>query len=351
MKKELFILAGLIAIFSFALVSTAQAGTLTNASATPAATNYGGRLTNYEVSFTLATQIQNGGQVHLIFPSGFGLPGANGAVYSTSTTSASAGLNGILASATVTADSVVLEIGGGAGEVGASASDVLHITGIGPFLNPYDGGSLTLGIETRTSANAVIDNASTTAFTIVGADPERDKQVVPTTKTVAPPSSKITSPTVGQSIAAGQNYVIKGTASDQGLYAVSKVEVSVDGGSTWMSASLTKVSASNFTWEYTWTSPAAGSYTIKSRATDTNGNVESPGTGVTLDISLVTPATPAPTPTPTPTPPAPEKPISEMTAPELQARITQLQQQLISLLQKLASLLTQQLQGLSGAGS
>ncbi len=114
-------------------------------------------------------------------------------------------------------------------------------------------------------------------------------------------------------------------------------------------ANLTKVSPGNFTWEYIWKIPAAGTYRIQSRATDTAGNVEIPGKGVTLDIGAVAPA---PTPVPTPAPAVtPTKPIGEMTAPELQSEIVRLQQKLVSLLQQLTSLLTQQLQGLSGAGS
>lgn len=97
-----------------------------------------------------------------------------------------------------------------------------------------------------------------------------------------PPTSSITSPTSGSTIS-GTSYTIRGTASDTGSWVV-KVEVSTDGGSTWSEAIGTT------SWVYTWTIPANGSYAIKTRATDAAGNIETPGTGVTVIVDNAQPA-------------------------------------------------------------
>ena len=59
---------------------------------------------------------------------------------------------------------------------------------------------------------------------------------------------------------------------------VKEVEVSTDGGQTW------NLAAGDTGWSYTWTLPEAGTYSIKSRATDRAGNVETPGEGVTVTV-------------------------------------------------------------------
>lgn len=72
---------------------------------------------------------------------------------------------------------------------------------------------------------------------------------------------------------AGSSWFISGTASDA-VSGVRKVEVSIDGGVTWHTASGTAA------WSYSCLPPTLGSYSIMSRATDNAGNVESPGMGV-----------------------------------------------------------------------
>jgi hypothetical protein len=91
-----------------------------------------------------------------------------------------------------------------------------------------------------------------------------------------PPTSAITSPISGATVMAA-TITISGTASDKGTL-VQKVEVSMDGGSTWNSATGTT------SWSYGWNVPADGTYTIKSRATDGAGNVEVPGAGITVTV-------------------------------------------------------------------
>ncbi|WP_460993445.1 DUF4082 domain-containing protein [Sinomonas soli] len=94
-----------------------------------------------------------------------------------------------------------------------------------------------------------------------------------------PPTSTITSPSTGTSFADGSVVTVKGTAADSGGGTVAGVEVSVDGGTTWHPA----VGTNN--WTYTWTAHGNPSATLKSRAVDDTGNLESPGAGVSLPIS------------------------------------------------------------------
>ncbi|MCL4498801.1 MAG: Ig-like domain-containing protein, partial [Chloroflexi bacterium] len=103
------------------------------------------------------------------------------------------------------------------------------------------------------------------------------------------PSSSISAPANGSSIN-GSSYTVKGSASDADS-GVAKVEVSMDGGATWNQATGTT------SWTCSWTLPANGAYSIKSRATDSAGNVETPATGVAVtvdntppNITTITPA-------------------------------------------------------------
>lgn len=97
------------------------------------------------------------------------------------------------------------------------------------------------------------------------------------------PTSAITSPTSGATVATGTTLTIKGTATDTGGV-VAGVEVSVDGGTTWHKATLASAAASA-SWTYSWTPQAPGSTTIKSRASDDSGNMETPAAGVAVTVS------------------------------------------------------------------
>jgi len=117
------------------------------------------------------------------------------------------------------------------------------------------------------------------------------------------------------------------------------VEVSLDDGKTWSIAKSIS-SPGTFRWEYVWQNPTEGEYTIRVRATDSTGNIESPAAGVKVTV----PAAMVP---PEEVPEVvPEKPITEMTVQELQTKIADLQQILINLLQQLVQLLQQQVQEL-----
>lgn len=95
------------------------------------------------------------------------------------------------------------------------------------------------------------------------------------------PTSTISSPTAGTTVQTGSSVTIIGTASDTGGV-VGGVEVSVDGGTTWHPAN------GRANWSYTWQPSTTGSVTIKSRAADDSGNIETPGTGVTITVGART---------------------------------------------------------------
>ena len=84
-----------------------------------------------------------------------------------------------------------------------------------------------------------------------------------------PPTSAIVSPPVNATVQSGDPIVISGTASDaQGVLA--SVEVSVDGGITWLPAT------GQTTWQFAWTPTGNAPVTILSRAIDDSGNVQTP---------------------------------------------------------------------------
>ena len=96
---------------------------------------------------------------------------------------------------------------------------------------------------------------------------------------LAPPGSKIAHPKNGAKLT-GSTVVVNGVAADGTLGGVTSVEVSTDGGTTWNTAK----GASQ--WSYSWTPPRDGSYTIRTRATDKAGNVETPGTGINVTANV-----------------------------------------------------------------
>jgi hypothetical protein len=76
-------------------------------------------------------------------------------------------------------------------------------------------------------------------------------------------------------VAVGTRLTISGTATDSGGV-VGGVEVSVDGGTSWHPA------VGRGSWTYDWTPASSGTFTIRTRATDDSGNLETPGAGITV---------------------------------------------------------------------
>src|SRR5208337_1579352 len=94
-----------------------------------------------------------------------------------------------------------------------------------------------------------------------------------------PPVSTIISPASGANLEPGSAVTIQGTAADSGGGVVGGVEVSTDGGTTWHPA------IGRESWSYTWTASGTGAVTLRSRAVDDSGNLETPGAGVSINIA------------------------------------------------------------------
>jgi hypothetical protein len=97
------------------------------------------------------------------------------------------------------------------------------------------------------------------------------------------PVSTIQTPTTGSTAALGAQINVSGTATDVGGK-VWGVEVSIDGGTTWQSAT------GQATWTYAFSSWQTGAITIKSRAFDDSGNLENPSAGVTVTVTGSSPS-------------------------------------------------------------
>ena len=132
--------------------------------------------------------------------------------------------------------------------------------------------------------NVSMQQATVNLFADMGVQPAtlQTNLVLATTSTdTTAPTSTIASPASGATVQTGSPVTISGTANDSGG-TVGGVEVSVDGGTTWHPA------ANRANWSYTWTPGTSGSVTIKSRAVDDSGNIETPGTGVTVTVGART---------------------------------------------------------------
>ena len=186
MRKEICILIGLIAVFSLALVSGAQAATLEQVVITPG-NNYGGIVSHYNIKFIVASSVEKASQVLVKFPAGFTLS----SVMSTSTlTAPSTTGTGLLASSAVdvSENSFILYLGGPSAEVTA-ASETVVVTA-GEIQSSYGGGTFTLDVRTRTAAGTAIDQASSSSFRILPAD-NLESASVDIDSYVAPPTSAI----------------------------------------------------------------------------------------------------------------------------------------------------------------
>ena len=137
----------------------------------------------------------------------------------------------------------------------------------------HDNGSAAADVRMR--------QATVNLFADMGVQPAAlQSGLVPATASAdtTAPSSTISSPTSGSNVPAGSPTTISGTATDAGGGVMGGVEVSVDGGSTWFPAN----GRSN--WSFTWLPSASGNVTIRSRAVDDSGNLETPGAGVNVTV-------------------------------------------------------------------
>ena len=105
------------------------------------------------------------------------------------------------------------------------------------------------------------------------------------------PTSLIQFPQAGATIQNGVQTLITGTATDSGGK-VWGIEVSTDGGTTWQPATWQRTTPppvpDQVNWSYGWTPATNGSVTtvtIKSRAVDDSGNLETPAAGVAVNVA------------------------------------------------------------------
>jgi len=92
------------------------------------------------------------------------------------------------------------------------------------------------------------------------------------------PTSTITNPpgTVND----GAVVTIAGSASDGGGGVVAGVEISTDNGGTWH-----PVTSGTSNWTYTWIAHGGPTTTLKTRAVDDTGNLETPGAGASVSVT------------------------------------------------------------------
>jgi hypothetical protein len=93
------------------------------------------------------------------------------------------------------------------------------------------------------------------------------------------PSSTISAPANNANLADGTRVTVSGTASDTGGGVVAGVEVSEDGGTNWRPASGTS------NWTYSWIAHGNPNTTLKTRAVDDSGNLETPKAGVIPNVA------------------------------------------------------------------
>ena len=127
-----------------------------------------------------------------------------------------------------------------------------------------------------------IQQATVNLFADMGVQPQTlQEDLTPASASTdeRPPTSTIHLPADGTTLFLG-TLVISGTAQDADGQ-VAAVEVSVDNGVSWHPASGRE------TWSYEWLPTQPGAVTILSRAVDDSGNLERPGSGVTVTLHPV----------------------------------------------------------------
>jgi len=132
--------------------------------------------------------------------------------------------------------------------------------------------------ETATSSGGLFCSSDFSADNAL-----RPKLVVDFVPDIEPPGSVIKEPKDNIYLK-GTEYTVKGTANDNsGGSGLAKVEVSVDGGSTWHDAAGTD------TWTFNWSFASDGIYKIQSRATDKAGNSETSSTSANITVDNAPP--------------------------------------------------------------
>ena len=134
------------------------------------------------------------------------------------------------------------------------------------------------------AADVAVRQATVNLFADMGVQPGLlQPGLVPGTPDTTAPVSSITSPAAGSLVTSGTPRTVSGTAGDTGGGSVVSVEVSTNNGATWVAATGTT------SWTYQWTPGAVGPVTLRSRATDSSGNRETPSAGVSVTVTAPAP--------------------------------------------------------------
>lgn len=132
-----------------------------------------------------------------------------------------------------------------------------------------------------------MQQATVNLFADMGVQPatiQTDLSAATASTDATPPTSSIVAPSDGATVSSGSPTTITGTASDSGGGVVGGVEVSIDGGLTWHPAN------GRGSWSYAWTPGPVGPATIKSRAIDDSGNIQS--TPQSINVTIEPPSAP-----------------------------------------------------------
>jgi hypothetical protein len=138
----------------------------------------------------------------------------------------------------------------------------------------HDGGTTTPDINLQQATVNLLADMGAQPATLLGG-----LKMATASSDSTPPTSSITSPAAGSTVQARTVVTIAGNAVDAGGGNVGGVEVSVDGGTTWHPAD------GRGSWTYNWSPPIIGTATIRSRAVDDSGNLETPSAGITVTIA------------------------------------------------------------------
>ena len=137
------------------------------------------------------------------------------------------------------------------------------------------------GFTTGKAADKNMQQATVNLFADMGSQPVTiisGLTAAQASTDTTPPTSVITSPTGGATITDGTVVTVSGTAADTGGV-VAGVEISTDGGKSWRPATGTT------NWTFSWNAHGSPTSTLRSRAVDDSGNIESPASGVVTNIS------------------------------------------------------------------
>jgi len=200
-------------------------------------------------------------------------------------------------------------------------------------LNPNT--QYTFAMKARGGGNTIsaTHSPTPTCFAPASARPNPD---------AVPPTSRITSPVANSNVLAGQPLTVRGTAIDAGGSSVQRVEISFDGGVTWNLSRIIDNVQGNLVWEFTWQNPVVGARTIRTRAYDWAGNIETAGDGIAVNVVTTLPAVAE-----TPVVAVPDLTLPHpvpTTVVQMQENLAVLQTKLISLLQQLLTVLMAELQ-------